>query len=161
MLRGIDRTVFVGAAALLSVSLAAPFLALAGGDAGRLAMATVEGLCHQLAARSFHVLGHSMALCARCTGVYGGLALSWWLLRRTEEPWEWRRALTAGAVLRAVALMAVMAGEWTLSQQAPEFSGNPTRFLSGLAFGTGWILGPHRWMLAAGVHGRALLRLPA
>lgn len=161
MFRWIDRTVFIGAAAFLVVSLAAPFFALAGGDADRLAMAAVEGLCHQLAARSFHVLGHPMALCARCTGVYGGLVLSWWMLRRVEEPWEGRRALSPGAVLLAGALMALMVGEWTLSRQAPEFSGNSTRFLSGLAFGAGWILGPHRWMLVAGVHGRTLLRLPA
>lgn len=160
-LRGVDRGVFLGAAALLVVSVAAPFLALAGADAGRLALAAVEGLCHQIPARSFHLVGHTMALCARCTGVYGGLALTWWMLRRVEEPWEWRRSLTPGATLLAVALMAVMAGEWTLARHIPAFSANPTRLLSGLAFGAGWVLGPHRWLLAAAARGSTLLRLPA
>ena len=160
-LRGVDRGVFLAAAALLAVSVAAPFLALAGGDAGRLALAAVEGLCHQIPARSFHVLGHAMALCARCTGVYAGLAVTWWILRRVEEPWEWRRSFAPGAALVAVALLALMAAEWTLAQRAPHLSTNPTRFLSGLAFGAGWILGPHRWLLAAAFRVRTLLRLPA
>ncbi|NQT25092.1 DUF2085 domain-containing protein [candidate division KSB1 bacterium] len=29
-------------------------------------------ICHQNPDRSFHVLGHSMAVCARCTGIYFG-----------------------------------------------------------------------------------------
>ena len=32
-------------------------------------------LCHQLEGRSFHWHGHPFAVCARCTGLYFGLAL--------------------------------------------------------------------------------------
>lgn len=31
--------------------------------------------CHQLSDRSFHLLGIQLAVCARCTGIYGGLLL--------------------------------------------------------------------------------------
>src|SRR5689334_23996230 len=36
-------------------------------------------LCHQLPERSFFIAGHQFAVCARCTGLYGGFAL------RSEE----------------------------------------------------------------------------
>jgi uncharacterized membrane protein len=31
-----------------------------------------SGVCHQIPARSFHVWGEPLAVCARCTGVYAG-----------------------------------------------------------------------------------------
>ncbi|HEV8136731.1 MAG TPA: DUF2085 domain-containing protein [Pyrinomonadaceae bacterium] len=31
--------------------------------------------CHQLPERSFFIVGHQFAVCARCTGLYGGFAL--------------------------------------------------------------------------------------
>lgn len=33
-------------------------------------------LCHQRASRSFFIWGHQLAVCARCMGVYSGLAFS-------------------------------------------------------------------------------------
>src|SRR5690242_11154250 len=32
-------------------------------------------LCHQIPERSFFIAGHQFAVCARCTGLYGGFAL--------------------------------------------------------------------------------------
>ena len=32
-------------------------------------------ICHQIAARSFHVDGAQLPVCARCTGIYAGLAI--------------------------------------------------------------------------------------
>lgn len=32
-------------------------------------------LCHQISERSFHIEGHSFAVCARCTGLYAGFAM--------------------------------------------------------------------------------------
>lgn len=49
-------------------------------------------LCHQLPERSFYVAGHVFAVCARCTGLYTGLAAGVLLfplvrrLRRTDAP---------------------------------------------------------------------------
>ncbi len=53
------------------------------------AFATV---CHQLPGRSFYLAGHPLAVCARCTGLYAGLAASLLLfplvrsLRSRETP---------------------------------------------------------------------------
>jgi uncharacterized membrane protein len=61
-----------GVAALI---LLAP-LALAGGQT-TLAAVIYRGfsaICHQIPARSFHLDGHPFAVCARCTGLYCGLA---------------------------------------------------------------------------------------
>jgi uncharacterized membrane protein len=48
--------------------------------------------CHQLPERSFFIAGHKLAVCARCSGLYGGFALLLLLyplikpLRSTELP---------------------------------------------------------------------------
>ncbi len=34
-----------------------------------------SSVCHQLPARSFTLFGQPLALCARCTGIYGGLII--------------------------------------------------------------------------------------
>lgn len=33
-------------------------------------------VCHQLAERSYFILGHKLAVCSRCTGLYAGFALT-------------------------------------------------------------------------------------
>jgi len=38
--------------------------------------ATFSYVCHQLPERSFHVAGHKLAVCSRCTGIYGGFAFA-------------------------------------------------------------------------------------
>jgi uncharacterized membrane protein len=37
---------------------------------------TFRFVCHQLPERSFHLGGYKLAVCARCTGLYSGLAIA-------------------------------------------------------------------------------------
>jgi uncharacterized membrane protein len=66
----------VAALAWLGSIIVAP-VALARGH--NLFALTIYGafsfLCHQIPERSFHVEGHSLAVCARCTGIYAGFTL--------------------------------------------------------------------------------------
>src|SRR5258708_33272180 len=49
-------------------------------------------VCHQIPERSFHLAGHQLAVCARCTGLYVGFAVGALLyplarsLQRTDTP---------------------------------------------------------------------------
>ena len=90
-------------------------------------------LCHQLPARSFHVWGAQLPVCARCTGLYIGAAgaaivatqLSAGLQRRV---WNRARSLTLlGALPTAVTLIV----EW-FSGHTP---GNWTRAAAGFPLG--------------------------
>lgn len=54
-----------------------------------------DPLCHQISERSFHLEGHAFAVCARCTGLYAGLAAGIIFyplarsLKRTDTPSRW------------------------------------------------------------------------
>src|ERR671913_225429 len=81
---GVTRGAFVawcvvagGALALLSLVLVAP-LALARGyvTLSYILYGVFHAVCHQIAERSFHVDGHALAVCSRCTGIYAGFMLS-------------------------------------------------------------------------------------
>jgi uncharacterized membrane protein len=86
-----------GAAALMlllvGLIVAAP-LAVAHGQEllGQAIYQSFSRVCHQLPERSFAVAGHPLAVCARCTGLYAGLAFGVLLfplarsLRSTETP---------------------------------------------------------------------------
>jgi uncharacterized membrane protein len=68
--------VMAGALGVLGLIVGAP-LARAHGY-NLLALPIYEAfsfLCHQIPERSFHVEGHSFAVCARCTGIYAGFAM--------------------------------------------------------------------------------------
>ena len=60
------------ALALLGLAALPPFL---GAEAGAVVRHAFSVVCHQLPERSPHAGGVSWALCHRCTGVLGGLAL--------------------------------------------------------------------------------------
>ena len=88
--------VLVGAAGLVGLILLAPLLQARGAVVA--AQAIYHGFsaaCHQESARSFHIEGFPLAVCARCTGLYvGALAgvAAYPLLARTlarrEMPWR-------------------------------------------------------------------------
>jgi uncharacterized membrane protein len=61
------------AAGLVALIVAAPLLRAGGAEAAAGAIYKAFGLvCHQMSARSFHVEGHQLAVCARCFGLYVG-----------------------------------------------------------------------------------------
>ncbi|OLE50751.1 MAG: hypothetical protein AUG51_26745 [Acidobacteria bacterium 13_1_20CM_3_53_8] len=67
--------VAVGVLSVLALVFLAP-VALAHGYSF-LALSIYQGfryVCHQIPERSFYVAGHPLAVCARCTGIYAGLA---------------------------------------------------------------------------------------
>jgi uncharacterized membrane protein len=61
--------------ALVALIVAAP-LFLAHGDEplARGIYHSFSSVCHQIPERAFHLAGHPLAVCARCTGLYLGLA---------------------------------------------------------------------------------------
>ena len=73
-------------------------------------------LCHQLPERSFFIDGHKLAVCSRCTGVYGGFVLTLLLypllrgLRNTAFPA--RKWLLLAAIPLAVDFSLTFFGFW-------------------------------------------------
>lgn len=63
--------------AFIALPLAAPIL-LAHGyiQSSSVIYRAFSFLCHQIPERSFHLEGHALGVCARCTGIYAGLAAS-------------------------------------------------------------------------------------
>jgi uncharacterized membrane protein len=82
--RGAARgSVFVWAAlsavslGLLGLALVAPVLLAHGySQPASFIYRGFSFLCHQLPSRSFHLEGHALGVCARCTGIYAGFAVS-------------------------------------------------------------------------------------
>lgn len=108
-------------------------LTLQGGvwqEGGFLSRTFFAMTCHQDPSRSFHLFGHPLSVCARCTGVYGGFTLvliAWPALPRMR-----RMASRTGILLAAVSVTAL---DWALSALFSLPSSNLTRALSGAVGG--------------------------
>lgn len=121
---GKSRWLLAGGCALgLSLVALAPFAAHRGLATADLLYRAFDPVCHQLAARSFHLWGEPLAVCHRCTGLYLGFLLGVVL---------WPRLARAGRRLLA-------APRWILLFFAPmaidvALLGNvpASRFLTGL-----------------------------
>jgi uncharacterized membrane protein len=61
-----------GAAAWFAAVFLAPYLKTRCSPWQALVYALYAPVCHQVASRSFHLLGHPLAVCARCLGIYLG-----------------------------------------------------------------------------------------
>ena len=86
-------------------------------------------VCHQIDARSFHILGHKFAVCARCTSIYWGFFTGVALY-----PIILRKPLTgAGGILLAAALP--MAADVALDALSVHASTIGTRIITGSVFG--------------------------
>lgn len=75
----IERLALGGALAVavlgVAAVVAAPLLVEARPVLAGWLYAAFDRVCHQIAERSFHLAGHPLAVCHRCTGLYaGGLA---------------------------------------------------------------------------------------
>jgi uncharacterized membrane protein len=71
--------VCVAACALLWMGLMVSAPVAAAGGHETLAFVIYQGLdgvCHQMPERSFHIAGHPLAVCARCSGIYAGFTLA-------------------------------------------------------------------------------------
>lgn len=71
-------TLFAPAAAVLLV-VAAPVLLAAGRAESAAVYAAFAPLCHQMAERSWTVLGYPLAVCTRCFGFYCGVLGAFWV----------------------------------------------------------------------------------
>ena len=73
-------------------------------------------LCHQLPERSYFIGEHKLAVCARCTGLYAGFALTWLLypLVRPLRSVDWppREWLLLAAFPMAVDVGLTFLGVW-------------------------------------------------
>jgi uncharacterized membrane protein len=97
-------------------------------------------ICHQLPVRSFHLWGVALPVCARCTGIYVGAAVTALLIslrpvRTTPSPASARRLLVAALIPTALTL----AFEWTTGVMPS----NWIRALAGVPLGAAviWLLG--------------------
>jgi uncharacterized membrane protein len=71
-------------------------------------------ICHQRAARSFHLAGVQLPVCGRCTGLYlsGALgAMLGWAASRGRRPGSWtRRLLLLAAIPTALSIVVELSG---------------------------------------------------
>lgn len=88
--------------------------------------------CHQMAERSYALLGGVMAVCQRCTGIYGGMALGGVLFTLLAR-WD-TRLWTRTRLVLAVSVVP-MALDWSLGY-FNLWAGLPwLRTLTGIPFG--------------------------
>jgi uncharacterized membrane protein len=107
-------------------------------------------ICHQIPARSFHLWGAALPVCARCTGIYAGAALASivvWTRRRvtathvagTDTAAPARRLLLAALAPTLVTLVY----EWTTGITPAHW----IRALTGVPLGAAvaWLIGTANW----------------
>ncbi|HEV2835749.1 MAG TPA: DUF2085 domain-containing protein [Pyrinomonadaceae bacterium] len=120
-------------ASLVSLILVAPLAAAGGHNEIAAGIYRAFGvLCHQLPERSFFIYGHKFAVCSRCTGIYGGFALTLLLyplirsLRATHMPS--RKWLVLAAIPLVIDFSLTFFGVWENT--------HTSRFLTGLLLGS-------------------------
>jgi uncharacterized membrane protein len=107
------------AAVLWLVTLfAAPYALMSGNPRLVSAAAMVYSgaglICHQRAARSFHLAGVQLPVCGRCTGFYlsgaCGALLAWIVSRRPRVPSNTRRILLLASIPTAISVVLEWSG---------------------------------------------------
>ena len=113
--------------AWMALLLSAPFLPTVP---SALTYVATSFICHQLPERSFHVGAVQLPVCARCLGIYAGLAVGGLVAvvrRRRMGPDRARIVAAVGAVPTLITVAAEWIGVWQTS--------NGVRFLAGLPLG--------------------------
>jgi uncharacterized membrane protein len=102
---------------LVSLIVVAPIAAASGySDVAQGIYRAFGMLCHQLPERSYFIDGHKLAVCSRCTGIYGGFAFTLLIsplvrsLRNTTTPP--RGLLLLAAVPLAIDFSLAFFGIW-------------------------------------------------
>ena len=113
MLRAFPAVLTTAAVLWSAILLVAPY-ALTSGNARLVsAAATVYSaaglICHQRSARSFHLVGVQLPVCARCSGLYMsgafGAVLAWVALRPPRAPLRSRNVLLLASVPTALSVI--------------------------------------------------------
>jgi uncharacterized membrane protein len=125
--------ILVGAVLFLALVVTAPLAAASHHDQAALTIYQAFGLlCHQLPERSFFIMGHKLAVCSRCTGLYLGFVFTLALypllkeLRRSDLPK--RKWLIAAAIPLLLDFSVTFFGVWENT--------HTTRFLTGMLLGS-------------------------
>ena len=129
-----------GAALLWALIIVAAPAALQSGTLAAPAAIVYMGaarICHQQAARSFHLAGMQLPVCGRCAGLYTSAAagaLAVWLLRRRRPRLAPKLVLLAAALPTAVT--------WILEHMFGVPFTNVARAVAALPLGAsaGWLL---------------------
>ena len=121
--------------ALAAIAVTAPILVNISPGIAAAFYLSMKPLCHQIAERSFFIAGNKMALCARCTGIFAGLAIFGIISLILRE----RARISMRTMMIFIAPMAIdgvaqIFGLWTTP--------NVPRFITGVLAGFGivfWI----------------------
>jgi uncharacterized membrane protein len=102
----------------MATLFAAPYALMSGNARLVSAAATVYSgaglICHQRAARSFHLAGAQLPVCGRCTGLYVsgafGAVLAWLVSRRPRVPSNTRTMLLLASIPTALSVVLEWSG---------------------------------------------------
>lgn len=132
-LRIVSIVAFVCSVSVLAAATSAGFAIVRGSS--ELLRWPFRMICHGQLDRAFEIMGVAMPLCARCTGIYAGIALAAAVLFVHFPGTRTRIISGLGLVLAAPMLIdgtMQMLGVWS--------TGNIARAATGLGFGTGLVL---------------------
>jgi uncharacterized membrane protein len=122
----------LGAAAWFGGIFLAPYLRSRSSSWQALIYAVYTPVCHQVASRCFRFLGHPLAVCARCSGIYLGFlaGLGLYVLRRgfRRVQLPTTRAFLATSVPIVLDTLGNFLGLWSTA--------NAVRFATGILWGT-------------------------
>jgi len=109
---------------LAAIACAVPWLITHSPELGLALQRGFALVCHQRAERSFVLLGGSVAVCARCLGIYLGAGLGLLLRVSRQVAWRWLNVAVALNSLDGFTEIAGIHGNWI-----------GTRFVLGIALG--------------------------